>query len=261
MKLFFGEFKADYGKYHFPYQVWLLKEDGDVVEKIYENGFLPIRSLSSVYYLCRSVRVDLSLFELSSENRRILKKSEDISAGLVPLSQFNYSVSVQKLCHNYAEKRLGKDVFPVPAIKSIFSGQVYNHILVFKNNEGNEVGYAVCFVNDNLMQYAHAFYDLNFLSENLGARMMLEAVNMAKEKKQSYIYLGTCYQKTSLYKTEFKGVEFFNGFSWSKNIDELKKLIKEKGEEFLLKDQEYLKEYYQGDLHQILNNFGVRVNF
>jgi len=307
MKLFFGEFKSDYDKYRFPYQVWLLREDGDEVEKIYENGFLPIRSLASVYYLCRSVRVELSLFEPSSENRRILKKTEGISASLVPLSQFNYSVEVQKLCHDYAEKRLGKDVFPVPAIKSIFSGKIYNQVLVYnrfdktpqfsagdegkarfqaspetngkaveslpektlgfqpreayKSDEDREVGYAVCFVNHDLIQYAHAFYDLNFLSENLGARMMLEAVNLAKEREQKYIYLGTCYQESSLYKTEFKGVEFFNGFSWSKNSDELKKLIQRRGEEFLLKDKEHLEKYYQGDLHQILNNFGVRVNF
>lgn len=261
MKLFFGEFKPDYVKYHFPYQVWLLREDGEEVKKIYENGFLPIRSLSNVYYLSRSIRVDLSLFEQSSENRRILKKTDGISANLLPLSQFNYTVEVQKLCHDYAEKRLGKDIFPVPAIKSIFSGQVYNQILTFKNNDGGEVGYAVCFVNENLMQYAHAFYNLNFLSENLGARMMLEAVNLAKENSQKYIYLGTCYQESSLYKTEFKGVEFFNGFSWSKNIEELKKLIQRSGGEFLLKDQEYLKEYHQSDLHQILDKFGIRVNF
>ncbi len=261
MKLFFGEFKADYDRYHFPYQVWLLKEEGDDINKIYDNGFLPIRSLPSVYYLCRSVRVDLAQFELSSENRRILKKTEGIFASLVSLSQFNYSVEVQKLCHNYAEKRLGKDIFPVPAIKSVFSGGVYNQVLVFKSNEGKEVGYAVCFVNQNLIQYAHAFYDLNFLSENLGARMMLEAVNLAKENHRKYIYLGTCYEKSALYKTEFKGVEFFNGFSWSKNIDELNTLIKGKGEEFIFKDKEYLEKYYQSDLSQILNNYGVRVDF
>jgi len=261
MKLFFGEFKADYSKYHFPYQVWLLKEEGDDINKIYGNGFLPIRSLSSVYYLCRNVRVDLSLFELSSENRRILKKTEGISASLVPLSQFNYSIEVQKLCHDYAEKRLGKDVFPVPAIKSIFSGQVYNQVLVFKNNEEDEVGYAVCFANNNLMQYAHAFYNLNFLRENLGARMMLEAVNLAKENHHKYIYLGTCYQEVSLYKTEFKGIEFFNGFSWSKNLTELKKLIQRRSEEFLFKDKEYLEKFYQTNLSVILNNFGIRVNF
>ena len=94
MKLFFSEFKEDYQKYHFPYQVWLLKEEADDVGKIYASGFLPIRSLPDVYYLSRSLRVDLSQFSLSSENRRILKKTENFSAELLPLAQFFYNTEV-----------------------------------------------------------------------------------------------------------------------------------------------------------------------
>ncbi len=260
MKLFFSEFKPNYEKYHFPYQVWLLKEAGDEVGKIYGNGFLPIRSLPDVYYLSRSLRVDLGQFELSSENRRILKKTENFQGKMIPLSEFDYTVEVQKLCRDYAEERLGKDAFPVPAIKSVFSGQVYNQVLVFREGD-REVGYAVCFANDNLLQYAHAFYDLSFLTENLGARMMLEAVSWAKENGKSFAYLGTAYEESSLYKTEFKGVEFFNGFAWSKNIDELKAFIKAAGEEYLLKNKDYLENFHEGNLHKLLSNYGIRVNF
>ena len=260
MKLFFSEFKADYDKYHFPYQVWLLKEEGEEESKIYENGFLPIRSLPNVYYLCRGLRVDLSQFGLSSENRRILKKTENFSAQLIPLSQFNYDVQVQKLCRDYAEQRLGKDSFPVPAIRSVFIGQVYNQVFIFKDQDQKPVGYAVCFTNEKFLQYAHAFYDLNFLKESLGARMILEAVNWAKENNRQYAYLGTCYDEGALYKTEFSGVEFFNGFAWSRNLEELKALIKRESSEYLLKDKDYLENFHEGDLHRLLSNYGIRVN-
>jgi hypothetical protein len=261
MKLFFSEFKADYGRYHFPYQVWLLKEEGDAVEKIYGSGFLPIRSLPHIFYLTRGVRVDLTEFNLSSENRRILKKTENFTAELVPLAEFDYNTEVQKLCREYAEKRLGKDAFPVPAIRSIFTGQVYNQVFVFKDQGGKPVGYAVCFVDDGFLQYAHAFYDLKYLSESLGARMMLEAVSWAKDKGCRYAYLGTCYDEGALYKTEFAGVEFFNGFSWSKNLAELKALLKRENEEYLLKDKDYLDNFHEGDLHKLLSNYGIRVSF
>ena len=126
MKLFFSELPANYSKYHFPYQIWLLKEEGDEVEKIYSNGFLPIRSLQSVYYLSRNIRVDLNKFEISSENRRILKKTENFESDLIPLSEFTYTAEIQKFCKNYTEQKLGRGLFPAAAIKSIFTNKVFN---------------------------------------------------------------------------------------------------------------------------------------
>lgn len=247
MKLFFGEFKANYSKYLFPYQVWLLREPGDETAKIYNAGFLPVRSLPNVYYLCRSVRVNLSQFELSSENRRILRKTEAIKSEIIKFSEFNYTSAVQKFCVDYAKTRLGREALPVAAIRSIFTGQVYNSVLVFKD-DNKTVGYAVCFITEKLMQYAHAFYDLKYIDQSLGARMMLEAISFSKKQNLEYIYLGTCYEKSALYKTEFKGVEFFTGFGWSSNLEELKSLIKEGRGKISLKQM-------------ILNSEGVRVTF
>ena len=269
MKLFFSEFKANYLKYHFPYQIWLLREEGDEVEKIYSNGFLPIRSLQRVYYLSRDIRVDLDEFEISSENRRILKKTENFESDLVPLSEFTYTAEIQKFCKNYAEQKLGKGLFPAAAIKSIFTNKIFNYVFVFKEvSTQKEVGYAVCFISENLLQYAYAFYDLEYFKDNLGARMILEAVLWANKSNKKYAYLGTCYEESALYKTEFKGVEFFNGFRWSEDLEELKRLVgggfggdKGYGENYLLKNKEFLERFYQGDLTMILSKYGVRVNF
>lgn len=276
MKLFFSEFKANYQKYHFPYQVWLLKEQGDLEEKIYETGFLPIRSIPNVYYLARSLRVDLSRFELSSENRRILRKTEDFESGLVPLAKFEYTHQIQKFCIDYMVNKFGEKSMTAAGIRSIFKSGIYNHVFVWRERKTQkEIGYAVCFVSSDLIQYAHAFYDLTYFQQSLGARMMLEVINWTKKSGKKYIYLGTCYEKSALYKTEFKGVEFFNGFRWSESLDELKELIirSEKKEvesesgrekwdgEYSLRDKEYLGEFYQGDLLFVLNNYGIRVNF
>lgn len=262
MKLYFSEFKSDYDKYLFPYQVWLCKEERDSVEKIYENGLLPIRSIPSVYFLSRSVRVDLSKFDLSSENRRILKKTKNFSSKVISLSDFNYSSMVQKMCSSYADEKLGKDVLPTSTIRAIFKNGVYNNIIVFTDNSsGREVGYAVCYINKNLIQYAFSFYELKYLKDNLGARMMLEAVLWSKTNDKSYIYLGSCYSRESLYKTEYKGVEFFNGFTWSTNLEELKYLLERNSGDYLLKDKDYLDTFYEGRRINLLSNKGIRVNF
>lgn len=260
MKLFFGEFKPDYSQYHFPYQVWLKREEGDEVEKIYASGFLPFRDKPGIYYLARSLRVDLSGFDLSSENRRILRKTENITAEIKPLAEFSYRPEVQKLCVNYARERFGQGVMPAPTIKGIFTGGVYNQVFVFKDSTDREVGWAICYLNEHLLQFAHSFYDLSFFKQDLGARMMLEAVIWSQNHGRQYAYLGTCYENKALYKTEFKGVEFFNGFTWSNNMQELKDLIARDNPQYLLRDKEYLKSFY-GDLPQILDKYGVRVKF
>lgn len=269
MKLFFGEFKANYARYHFPYQVWLVREEGDSVEKIYANGFLPMRNNKGVYYLSRNIRVNLNLFELSSENRRILKKTENFESEIIPLSEFKYTPQIQKMCLDYSKKKFGEKVFSSQSIKNIFRGAVYNYVFVFKEiSSGETVGFAVCFISNEMVQYAHSFYSPSLIDENLGARMMLEAVSWAKGNHKKYIYLGTCYEQNALYKTEFKGVEFFNGFRWNSDLEELKELVKERQEEqketeeqeYLFKRKDFLEKFYGGDVKMILSKYGVRVN-
>jgi arginine-tRNA-protein transferase len=239
-----------------------LKEPADLVEKIYENGFLPIRSIKNVYYLARSLRVDLSKFELSSENRRILRKTQDFESDLMPLSEFNYTPQIQKFCKDYMVSRFGKSSITTAGIRSIFKSGIYNYVFVWKERlTQKEIGYAVCFVSKNLLHYAHAFYDLAYFHQSLGARMILEAVNWAKKSGKKYAFLGTCYDKSAFYKTEFKGVEFFNGFRWSDDLEELKHQIQRETQEYLLKDKDFLERFYQSDLKTILDNFGIRVNF
>lgn len=262
MKIFFSEFKSNYSRYHFPYQVWLLKEEADNKEKIYQNGFLPMRNRNNVYFLARSLRVDLNNFDLSSENRRILNKTKDIKSELIPLSKFSYTPKIQKFCKDYCNEKLGQGLFSTGKIKEIFLNGVFNSVFVFTDLENNEIGYVVCFIGETLLHYAYAFYDLEFLKLNLGARMMLEAVNWSKSNNKNYAYLGTCYEESALYKTEFSGIEFFNGFRWSNNLAELKKLISGfiDNEEYLLKNKSFLEEFYQGDLEKVLSTYGIRVN-
>lgn len=262
MKIFFGEFVANYNKYHFPYQVWLLKEEGDLADSIYACGFLPLRYLKNVFYLSRSLRVYLDLFNLSSENKRILNKTTAIEADLTALPDFNYIPQVQKMCKDYAQRKIGESVFSSQGIKNIFTNGPYNYVFVFRNvSDQEEIGYAVCFISNQIVQYAHSFYKVDYIGQNLGARMILEAVNWAKKNQKKYIYLGTCYSKEALYKTEFKGIEFFNGFMWNSNLLELKKLVSGfDEEEYLLKNKKYLEEFYENNLDRILSNYGVRVS-
>lgn len=262
MKIFFGEFKADYPRYHFPYQVWLLKEEGDDIDKIYSSGFLPMRSLKNIFYLSRNIRVQLDKFELSSENRRILGKTSFFDFKLIKLKEYPYDFTVQKFCKDYCDNRFGKGYISTIGIRKIFNDSNFNYVFEFKSREKtNMAGLAVCYIDNDILHYAHSYYDLEYLKDSLGSGMMLKTIEWAKQENKKYVYLGTCYEKNSLYKTEFKGLEFFNGFTWSENLEELKELISMDHNDYLLKDKLYLQKYYEEDIYALLNKFGYRVNF
>ena len=62
----------------------------------------------------------------------------------------------------------------------------------------------------------------------------------------THIYLGTCYSKSALYKTQFRGCEFFNGFRWTNHLAELKALLRRQSQpgKHYLEDAAALGEFY-----------------
>jgi hypothetical protein len=78
MKLLFSEYKSNYSNYIFPYAIWAIPEDGETPAMIFNKGFLPASRDMTRFYMCRHVRVRLAEFSPSSENRRIMRKCEEI---------------------------------------------------------------------------------------------------------------------------------------------------------------------------------------
>ncbi|MEY4917906.1 MAG: hypothetical protein RL616_1819, partial [Verrucomicrobiota bacterium] len=109
--------------------------------------------------------------------------------------------------------------------------------------------------------YRFSFYDLNHPNRSLGLFLMTTAVNYFQEQKFTHLYLGTCYSERALYKTQFDGVEFFNGFRWSRNLDELKHLLRRDAKKHLLDTTEFRELFYEGDFGKIskAGNFSVKL--
>jgi hypothetical protein len=77
-----------------------------------------------------------------------------------------------------------------------------------------------------------------------------------------FLYLGTCYSQAALYKTQFAGAEFFNGFRWSDDMDELKFIIKRDKKELtqhLLETEEFREKFYSGNLEKLTKASEFRV--
>jgi arginyl-tRNA--protein-N-Asp/Glu arginylyltransferase len=256
MRLLFSEAKADYQHYIFPYAVWAFPDPGETPADLFNQGFLPSSRDLDRFYLCRQVRVDLRKFRLSSENRRILRKGEGISAALVPRAEFAYTPARREFFKNYADMKFGKDVMSYDRLDSLFTGKITSHLLIFTDTRSRaEVGVVTLCLEPSAMAYYYsAFYDLNYYSRNLGMFMMTTAVTLFAQRAFHFLYLGSCYIENALYKTQFAGAEFFNGVGWSKNLEELKFLIRREQSNprrHLLEEEEYRRTFYEAELPQI----------
>ena len=266
MKLVFSEAQADYSHYIFPYAIWAFPESGETPGDLFQLGFLPSSRELDRFYLCRQVRVDLQKYRPSSENRRILRKGEGIAAELIARTEFDYTAERREFYKAYADSKFGKEVMPYDRLDLLFESKITSHVLIFKDPaSGAEVGTVTLYLEPGrLAYYYYAFYDLNFCGRNLGMYMMTFAVSFFAERGLPFLYLGSCYSANALYKTQFSGVEFFNGFRWSANLEELKYLIRRaenKQRQHLLETEEYRRMFYADGLDQICGEspFQVRI--
>lgn len=256
MKLLFSEHKSDYAHYLFPYAIWAIPDANESPADLFNAGFLPSSRNLDRFYLCRHIRIELARFRASSENRRVLRKGEGIDVELVPRGKFNYTPERRDSYKTYADIKFGKDVMSCDRLDALFNSQIISHLLVFTDAQtGAEVGAATLYLEGKaLAYYYYAFYDLNYYSRNLGMFMMTSAVALFAEKGFRHLYLGTCYSRNALYKTQFPGAEFFNGFRWSDDLAELKYIIRRDKQELyqhLLETEEYQQEFCNGDVGRV----------
>jgi GNAT superfamily N-acetyltransferase len=256
MKIFFAETKHDYSSYLFPYQVLLLRDKKDSLSEIYASGFLPFRNKENLFYLARSARSNLKKFSLSSENRRILKKTQHIVSKTINLSDFDYDFHVQRKCKRWAKERGWK--ISTLSLKYLFSGKFFNSLIMFSDKK-NIIGYFVILRKKDFWHAAYPFYHPDYYRLGLGTRMLLESCLLAEKAGADSCYLGTCYGKRGFYKRNMPGFEFFNGLFWSENLEELAYLNSRESNKHLLKDKEYLNNFFSGGEKKIFSNFGMPI--
>ena len=263
MKLLFSEQRADYERYEFPYVVWAIADPDETPSDLLAAGFMPTAPDMSRYHLCRQIRVPLSDWQPSSENRRILRKGQHISVELLPRSKFAYTPERREFYKRYADAVFGDNVMSEARLDAHFGGRSVTDVLVFTDQTtGTEVGAATAYVEQGrAASYWYAFYETTYRAQNLGMFMMTSAVAMFAQRGLADLYLGTCYSRSALYKTQFSGVEFFNGFRWSNDLAELRYLVgrTEAGSpRELLETAEYLERFYPGGLADVVEAASLR---
>ncbi|MBN1331992.1 hypothetical protein JW978_03855 [Candidatus Dojkabacteria bacterium] len=221
---------------------------GKEIEELYDDGYVLTRI--GKLQQTRSLRIDLSVFEPSSENRRVLRKAEE-------LEMLSFDLPLPDNSTNWKVHSLGKVFYKEKFDDAGFSANKIRELLLTKQNKFNKLfvfyqnnqlpnnvaaesidhsktlGYVICYMTESILHYCYPFYDLmNSGSFPIGMAMMLEAIIWAKEQNLKYIYLGSFTRPADRYKLQFKGLEWFDsairkekdGQLWSKDLDKLKTL-------------------------------------
>jgi len=201
----------------------------------YHGGYVFTRIGKGMMQQTRSLRINLSKFEMTSENRRILKKVDGLGLQTANLPYASYDFSIGKLAKDFYEEKFGIGVMSAQKVKEMLTDAEksnFNVLLTYKTDlagtplETNALGFAICYSSKEILHYSYPFYDLAKAPKDMGLAMMILAIKYAKESGLKYIYLGSLQRPTDTYKLQFEGLEWFDGKTWKTDTEEVKKILK-----------------------------------
>ena len=205
------------------------------VADMYARGYVFTRIGKGVMHQTRSARIDLSKFELSSENRRIIKKVSDIALTVkkTPLAEYDWKLG--KLAKDFYETKFGPGIMSAQKIKEMLtdaSASNFNATLVYEK-DAIPLGYVIAYQTAAILHYSYPFYDLATAPKDMGLGMMNLALHYAKEAGLRYVYLGSLQRATDTYKLQFSSLEWFDGGpsgtgAWRSDHEGIKKDLREK---------------------------------
>lgn len=198
----------------------IINDSAETITRMYDNGFVFTRLDKGIMQQTRSVRIDLSKFEITSENRRILRKGEKVmlEENLIPYPKYTWEIG--KLAKDFYDKKAG-GAFSANKIKELMTtSHNFNMLLNFSN-----LGYTICYKNSHILHYCYPFYDLEKSEKDMGLIMMTKAIAEAQTQGLKYVYLGSLQRPSDTYKLQFSGIEWFDGKEWSKDLEKVKIIL------------------------------------
>jgi len=233
MKFQFKEYSGiDYSNYAFPYCVYCIKEENDNYSSIYSKGFLPytndLQEKEEIYYLARSVRIELKNDLWNYKQKNILNKfskiynNDFIKIELHKKETFLSDRSFENWCLNNA-----KDKFLTVERLNYIKSRPYLKEIMSISYKDNVLAYLfILNENFNFIHIWYSFYDLTKNQNDFGKWILLKVIEWSKKQDYQYLYIGTCYSISAFYKLTLSlFTTYFNGIEWTDKISDLKKIL------------------------------------
>jgi len=218
---------------HWNEQIIPADSTAEAIAGMYGRGFVFTRIDKGVMHQTRSCRIDLSKFEMSSENRRIMKKTSEVTLGgtELPISAATYDFTLGKLAKDFYDTKFAPGIMSAQKIKEMLTDGTksnFNCLFTYSTPASPKpIGYTICYTSDLIHHYSYPFYDLAVAPKDMGMGMMLRAIEMSKKLGHRYIYLGSLQRPSDTYKFQFAGFEWYDGGpdgtnTWRADTDSLK---------------------------------------
>ncbi|MFB6226449.1 MAG: hypothetical protein ABEJ02_03795 [Candidatus Paceibacteria bacterium] len=202
------------------------KSDSNI-EQMYDQGYVFTRLGNGTMDQTRSLRVDIDKFTLSSENKRVLRKTENISFRKEILPYSDYHWSIHKMGKEFYDQ-FEEGLFSANKIKELMTKpdkSDFNIVFIY-SDDGQDLGYCISLETGNIIHYSYPFYNREQSPNNMGMGMMVRAIIYSKESNKNYLYLGAAQRPGDTYKLQFEGLEWFTGDRWSSDLEQLKVKLK-----------------------------------
>ncbi|MFB6181842.1 MAG: hypothetical protein ABEJ24_03010 [Candidatus Magasanikbacteria bacterium] len=197
------------------------------INEMYNKGYVFTRLGNGHMDQTRSLRIDLDKFELNNENKRVLRKTDEVKMRKEALPYSDYHWSIHKLGKEFYDK-FKEGLFSANKVKELCTNQKkpdFNILFVYSQDD-EDLGYCVTLETNNIIHYSFPFYDRNKSPKYMGMGMMVRAIKSADDKDKKYFYLGSAQRPGDTYKLQFEGLEWFDKENWSQDLDKLKKILK-----------------------------------
>lgn len=229
-RIFLSEYVHSYNTYTFGYALYAERVGNELLDPIWEQGFLTYTGnwrseLQHLFYMTRSVRVDLRAFELSSENRRIRRKFEDMPFTVTeyPALHFLENQAMIAFCLSNFK---AAHAMPEARLKRVLQCEPEATVVEYKDEVGVPRAYIIEIKGKEASHHYYDFYDQTLADRSFGMWLMLDRTDNAKKAGKKYYYLGTLYGEGALYKANFSPLEFWTGNGWSADTKALKQLAR-----------------------------------
>jgi arginyl-tRNA--protein-N-Asp/Glu arginylyltransferase len=173
------------------------------------KDFFRKETKKNTFYKESSSRSKLSQFNLSSENKRILNKTNEFSFEKLPIY---FDLDIQKRIFSWL--KILKWDFPISSVKTIFSNHIFNNLYIWYDKNKQIIAYSVCYFDNTISHIAYVFYDPSYKQSNLPIRLVLQTVIDSKEQNLQYCYLGRFSKETGYYKRTMPGFEYLENSVW-----------------------------------------------
>lgn len=229
MKLIFCELEHDYNKYIYPYEVWCELEHTDTPETALKAGFLAASSNLNLdrYYLCRSGRINLRTYSTDQRTRYIIRKGRNFKPEITIDTPANHEDEIRELAEKYFSTVSVKSDLRKQNFYNMIRSPFAKAILEVRTQDQRLVSFAPLLIAGRSCQYGIPIYDPDLRKNQIGHYTLISLIHLLKAEQYDYLYVGTCYNSQSLYKTRFAGFQFFDGRTWNSDRELLKILINE----------------------------------